>query len=78
VRPGSHRFFVSEKTRVAPIQVFARPHGVSPFREELPRISSSVKRAKTRMDQHGQQFGGKRERGKNRSDVRVGDFFLMG
>jgi hypothetical protein len=34
------------------------------FGRNVPRISSSVKRAETRMDQHGQLFGGKREREK--------------
>ena len=47
------------------------------FGKNLPRISSSVKRAKTRMDQHGHVFGGKREREKP-LDVRFGDFSLMG
>ena len=35
VRPASHPSFVPQKTRVAPIQALARPHGVSPFRKEL-------------------------------------------
>jgi hypothetical protein len=74
VQPPSHRLFVHEKTRAAPIQLSLDRMVLLHFGENVPRMSSSVKYAKTRLDQYGHVFGAKRERA---SDMRFGDFSLM-
>jgi hypothetical protein len=62
VRPASHRSVVPQKTRVAPIQALARPHGVSPFRKELTPDQQFGQTRRTWMDQHSHVFDRKQER----------------